>query len=175
MGTSWCESAVTPLRFSRSHRPLVDETKSASFFANNQNPFSLQKNSRDSVAYAEKKTLPRVSVGVSQSVRVATIDKVKTVPLPGSGIWTGFPFGCNLVSLHTVKSPNIWLRLPLSLRIDWLVSNGCSHETLLHFGPPGPLWSICYYHQDLHQGRLHPSSHLVGFCATPATNLLVVA
>jgi hypothetical protein len=29
------------------------------------------------VAYAEKKTLPRVSVGVSQSVRVATIDKVK--------------------------------------------------------------------------------------------------
>ena len=52
----------------------------------NQNPFSLQKNSRDSVAYAEKKTLPRVSVGVSQSVRVATIDKVKTVPLPGSGI-----------------------------------------------------------------------------------------
>jgi|TARA_Y100001963_G_scaffold122104_1_gene171187 hypothetical protein len=55
----------------------VDETKSASFFANNQNPFSLQKNSRDSVAYAEKKTLPRVSVGVSQSVRVATIDKVK--------------------------------------------------------------------------------------------------
>jgi hypothetical protein len=30
-----------------------------------------------SVAYAEKKTLPRVSVGVSQSVRVATIDKVK--------------------------------------------------------------------------------------------------
>ena len=55
----------------------MDETKSASFFANNQNPFSLQKNSRDSVAYAEKKTLPRVSVGVSQSVRVATIDKVK--------------------------------------------------------------------------------------------------
>jgi hypothetical protein len=62
----------------------VDETKSASFFANNQNPFSLQKNSRDSVAYAEKKTLPRVSVGVSQSVRVATIDKVKN----GSAFFT---------------------------------------------------------------------------------------
>ena len=43
----------------------------------NQNPFSLQKNSRDSAAYAEKITLPRVSVGVSQSVRVATIDEVK--------------------------------------------------------------------------------------------------
>ena len=43
----------------------------------NQNPFSLQKDSRASAAYAEKTTLPRVSVGVSQSVRVATIDKVK--------------------------------------------------------------------------------------------------
>ena len=99
----------------------------------------------------------------------------KTVPRPCSGIWTRFPFGCNLVSLHTVKSPNIWLRLPLSLRIDWLVSNGCSHETLLHIGPPGPLWSICYYHWDLHQGRLQPGSHPVAFGATPATFLLVVA
>ena len=69
--------AVTPLRFSRSHRPLVDATKSATLFAKNQNPFSLQKNSRDSAAYAEKTTLPRVSMGVSQSVRVATIDRVK--------------------------------------------------------------------------------------------------
>ena len=37
--------------------------------------------------------------------------------------------------------------------------NGCSHETLLHIGPPGPLWSICYYHQDLHQEQLQPGSH----------------
>ena len=29
------------------------------------------------MAYAEKKTLPRVSMGVSQSVRVTTIDRVK--------------------------------------------------------------------------------------------------
>ena len=57
------------------------------------------------------------------------------------------------------RSPNAWLRLPLSFRIDWLVFNGCSHETLLHIGPPGPLWSICYYHQDLHHGRLQPGSH----------------
>ena len=39
------------------------------------------------------------------------------------------------------------------------MSNGCSHETLLHIGPPGPLWSICYYHQDLHPPRLQPGSH----------------
>ena len=127
----------------------------------NQNPFSLQKNSRDSVAYAEKKTLPRVSVGVFGSFHVAMTDtRVRQVTLPGCGIWTTFPFGYDLVSLRfTVKSPNVWLRLPLSLRIDWLVSNSCSHETLLHIGPPGPLWSICYYHQDLHLRQLQPGSH----------------
>ena len=53
--------------------------------------------------------------------------------------------------------------------------NGCSHETLLHIGPPGPLWSICYYHQDLHRGRLQPGSHPEAFRATPATFLLVAA
>ena len=53
--------------------------------------------------------------------------------------------------------------------------NGCSHETLLHIGPPGTLWSICYYHQDLHRGRLQPGSHPKAFRATPATFLLVGA
>ena len=38
----------------------------------NQNPFSSQRNSRASVAYAEKTTLPRVRAGVSSSVRVTT-------------------------------------------------------------------------------------------------------
>jgi hypothetical protein len=60
-----------------------------------QNPFSLREDSRASAAYAEKTTLPEPSVGVSQSCRVATTDmKIRTVPLPGSGIWTRFPFGC---------------------------------------------------------------------------------
>jgi hypothetical protein len=60
----------------------------------NQNPFSLREDSRASVAYAEKTTLPRAPAGVSQSCRVAATDtRVRTVPLPGSGIWTGFPFG----------------------------------------------------------------------------------
>ena len=53
--------------------------------------------------------------------------------------------------------------------------NGCSHETLLHFGPPGPLWSICYYHQDLHRGQLQLGSLPRAFRATPATFLLVAA
>ena len=61
-----------------------------------QNPFSLREDSRASAAYAEKTTLPRASRGVSRSCRVATTDtRFRTVPLPGSGIWTRFPFGCN--------------------------------------------------------------------------------
>jgi len=39
----------------------------------------------------------------------------------------------------------------------------------------GSLWSICYYHQDLHRGRLQPGSHPKAFRATPATFLLVGA
>ena len=39
-----------------------------------QNPFSPRRNSRASAAYAEKTTLPRASVGVSQSCRVATTE-----------------------------------------------------------------------------------------------------
>ena len=34
MGTSWSESAVISLGFSRSHRPLVDAAKTAALFAN---------------------------------------------------------------------------------------------------------------------------------------------
>ena len=52
----------------------MDAARTAALFAKNQNPFSLREDSRDSVAYAEKTTLPRVSVGVSQSLRVATTD-----------------------------------------------------------------------------------------------------
>ena len=52
-----------------------------------QNPFSLREDSRASAAYAEKTTLPRAPVGVSQSCRVTTTDtRVRTVPLPGTGI-----------------------------------------------------------------------------------------
>ena len=109
MGTSRRESAVISLGFSRSHRPLVDAARTAALFAKNQNPFSLREDSRGSAAYAEKTTLPRVSVGVFGSFRVATTDtRVRQVTLPGCGIWTTFPFGYDLVSLRfTVKSPNV--------------------------------------------------------------------
>jgi len=65
MGTSWCESAVISLGFSRSHWALVDAARTAALLAKNQNPFSLREDSRASAAYAEKTTLPRAPVGVS--------------------------------------------------------------------------------------------------------------
>ena len=70
-----------------------------------QNPFSVRDDSRDSAAYAEKTTLPRALTSVSQSCRVATTDtRFRTVPLPGSRIWTGFPFGYIVAAQSTVKS-----------------------------------------------------------------------
>lgn len=94
MGTSWCESAVISPGFSRSQPSLVDVARTATLFAKSQNPFSLREDSRASAAYAEKTTLSRARLGVSWSCRVATTDtRVRTVPLPGSGIWTRFPFG----------------------------------------------------------------------------------
>ena len=66
----------------------MDTARTAVLLAN-QNPFSSQRNSRASVAYAEKTTLPRVQAGVSSSVRVATRDtRLPTVTRPGSGIRT---------------------------------------------------------------------------------------
>ena len=38
------------------------------------------------------------------------------------------------------------------------MSNCCSHGTLLHFSLQSSRLNICYYHQDLHQWRLHPGS-----------------
>ena len=38
------------------------------------------------------------------------------------------------------------------------MTNCCSHGTLLHFSLQSCRCNICYYHQDLHQWRLHPGS-----------------
>ena len=43
----------------------------------------------------------------------------------------------------------------LSFRIDYTMSNCCSHESLLHLGPQSSHLIICYYHQDLHQELFH--------------------
>ena len=53
----------------------MDPARTAGLFAKNQNPFSLREDSRGSAAYAEKTTLPRVSVGVFGSFRVATTNQ----------------------------------------------------------------------------------------------------
>lgn len=107
-------------------------------------------------------------------------------PYFGNGSATGFrnrnriPFRpkgalCEFNILSPQRRAPIDLGFHLGLRIDSLLSNSCSQETLLHVSPPGPHWSICYYHQDLRLRRLqagsrrHPSVH------TAATLLLVKA
>ena len=56
------------------------------------------------------------------------------------------------------------------------MSNCCSHGTLLHIGLQGKsLSTICYYHQDLHQGRLQAGSRRIPSALTPATLLLAGA
>ena len=105
MGTSSCESAVTSLGFSRSSWVPVDAERTSALFAKSQNPFSVRDDSRASAAYAEKTTLPRAPAGVSQSRRVATTDtRFRTVPLRGSGIWTGFPFGITVACKHELST-----------------------------------------------------------------------
>jgi hypothetical protein len=51
----------------------------------------------------------------------------------------------------------------------------CRAQELCASALRGPLKRICYYHQDLHRGRLQPGSHPKAFSATPATFLLVGA
>ena len=46
----------------------------------------------------------------------------------------------------------------LSLRVGSPMSNCCSHGTFLHFSLQSSHLNICYYHQDLHRGPLHPGS-----------------
>ena len=98
------------------------------------------------------------------------------VPLPGSGIGTGFPFARRVcININIKINTAIDIGFLLGLRIDWLVCNCCSHETLLHVSPPGPRWSICYYHQDLHRRRLQAGSRPDPSAHTAATLLLVRA
>ncbi|KAG8293943.1 hypothetical protein J6590_007610 [Homalodisca vitripennis] len=100
--------------------------------------------------------------------------RIGTVPLPGSGIGTGFPFAQWVPSeqrLNVVQSRVS--RLPIDK--GFLLGLSCSQETLLHGSPQGPRLSICYYHQDLRRRRLQAGSRLDPSVHTAATLLLVKA
>lgn len=72
MGTCWCESAVVLGLIFKVPPGTRGHSKNCCALCLDQNPFSLREDSRASVAYAEKTTLPRAPAGVSDSFRVAT-------------------------------------------------------------------------------------------------------
>jgi len=69
-----------------------------------------------------------------------------------TGILTRFPFdvGANFYGRGYPRPIDSVLKITSHLRIDSLMINCCSHETLLHFGLQGSRLNICYYHQDLY-------------------------
>ena len=54
------------------------------------------------------------------------------------------------------------------------MSNCCSHGTFLHFSLQSSHLNICYYHQDLHRGPVHPGSR-PRFLNDPRVLLLIEA
>lgn len=85
------------------------------------------------------------------------------VGFPRPGILTGFPFTGRRLSEKRRHSKAA--RPPF--RNGSLASHRGSRETLLHVGPQGSHSCCRYFHQDLHQGRVHPTSQR-GFGPTPA-------
>ena len=72
MGTSWCDTAVSLSLIFKVPPGTRGHSENCCALRLDQNPFSLREDSRASVAYAEKTTLPRAPADVSDSFRVAT-------------------------------------------------------------------------------------------------------
>ena len=84
MGTSWCDTAVSLSLIFKVPPGTRGHSENCCALRLNQNPFSLREDSRASMAYTEKTTLPRAPADVSDSFRVATSGtRARTVPLPG--------------------------------------------------------------------------------------------
>ena len=84
MGTSWCDAAVSLSLIFKVPPGTRGHSENCCALRLNQNPFSLREDSRASMAYTEKTTLPRAPADVSDSFRVATSGtRARTVPLPG--------------------------------------------------------------------------------------------
>ena len=91
MGTARHESHNVSLGFSRADGSAPDTARAAVLYGNNV-PISGQADSRESVPYKEKRTLPGTSADVSEFVCVTAHCPEGQTPMPGSGILTRFPF-----------------------------------------------------------------------------------
>ena len=72
IGTIWHENHTVSLGFSRADTSAPDSARAALFYGNNV-PISRQADSRESVPYKEKTTLPGTRASVSEFVCVAAL------------------------------------------------------------------------------------------------------
>ena len=103
MGTSWRESAVTSPGFSRSSRLPVDAERTSALFARAKTHSPCETIQGPRRLMQKRQLFP--GLRPASPGRVALPRRIRgseSVPRPGSGIWTGFPFG--VTAAHSVES-----------------------------------------------------------------------
>ena len=91
MGTVRHENHTLSLGFSRADGSAPDTARAAVLYGNNV-PISGQADSRESVPYKEKRTLPGTSADVSQFVCVAALDPEGPISVSEFGNINPIPF-----------------------------------------------------------------------------------
>ncbi len=91
MGTVRHENHTVSLGFSRADGSAPDTARAAVLYGHDV-PISGQADSRESVPYKEKRTLPGTSAGVSEFVCVAALDPERPVSVLGFGNINPIPF-----------------------------------------------------------------------------------
>ena len=180
MGTSRRESAVTSPGFSRSDRSLVDAERTSALFAREPKPILCARQfeglgglcRKDNSSQSSGRRLPVAS-------RCHDRSRIRIGSAAGFRNMNRIPFRrcCGTATLHDVcvKRRTLNQGFPQALGSTDPCSTAVHTEPFSTSALQESLWSICYYHQDLHPGRLQPGSHPKAFRATPATFLLVGA
>ena len=91
MGTGRHETHTVSLGFSRADGSAPDTARAAVLYGNNV-PISGQTDSRESVPYKEKRTLPGTSAAVSEFVCVTARDPRGPISVSGFGNMNPIPF-----------------------------------------------------------------------------------
>lgn len=91
MGTVRHENHTVSLGFSRVDGSAPDTARAAVLYGNNI-PISGQTDSRESVPYKEKRTLPGTPADVSEFVCVTALDPCESISVSGFGNINPIPF-----------------------------------------------------------------------------------
>ena len=116
MGTARHENNTVSLGFSRADGSARDTTRTAVLYRNTI-PISGQADSRDSVLYKEKRTLPRAPADVSQFVCVTALDPERPISVTEFGNINPIPFRHECGHTVNVSFIQLLLHLP-SFRTD---------------------------------------------------------